>query len=91
MTRPRGPAHPVAAAVGEVILRRRKSAHLKLDAVATETGVSAQHLSAIETGRTGPSLASVFVLALALRTLPETIIAEARELLASKLAEGGGE
>ena len=70
-------AGPEAQALGDVIRRRRRSLGLTLVQVADLTGLSHPFLSQLERGRTRGSMRSLFLVAEALRTSQQALLAEA--------------
>jgi transcriptional regulator with XRE-family HTH domain len=68
---------PEALALGDVIRRRRRSLGLTLVQVAELSGLSHPFLSQLERGRTRGSMRSLFLVAEALRTSQQALLAEA--------------
>lgn len=68
---------PETQALGDVIRRRRRSLGLTLVQVADLTGLSHPFLSQLERGRTRGSMRSLFLVAEALRTSQQALLADA--------------
>ncbi|GAA0269238.1 XRE family transcriptional regulator [Cryptosporangium japonicum] len=71
-------AEPEARALGAAIRRRRRSLGMTLVQVAAVTGLSHPFLSQLERGRTRGSMRSLFLVAEALRTSQQALLAEAQ-------------
>ncbi|MFI5954476.1 cupin domain-containing protein [Cryptosporangium sp. NPDC051539] len=80
---------PQATAVGDVIRRRRRTLGLTLVQVAEATGLSHPFLSQLERGRTRGSMRSLFLVAEALRTTQQAILAEAAPDAEVPVDDGG--
>ncbi|TQS47029.1 helix-turn-helix domain-containing protein [Cryptosporangium phraense] len=83
-------ASPQARAVGEVIRRRRRSLGLTLVQVAAVTGLSHPFLSQLERGRTRGSMRSLFLVAEALHTSQQALLAEATPDVELPVDDDGG-
>ncbi|MBP2472226.1 DNA-binding XRE family transcriptional regulator/quercetin dioxygenase-like cupin family protein [Crossiella equi] len=85
-----GPSEDLAAGIGAVIREARKRAGLTATELASATGLSQAFLSHLETGRSAPSIATLYRLAEALDLPPQDLLPRppARDLVITRRGQG---